>query len=191
MAFVPRILGQSARFKLASARASPNPAGSQRIQRWIGEQAGLSALADKSRSVRRHDALGPGSVGDTIVDGYAAHGFRINGVSLHGPVLLLPRASFLLAIDSFHALTTESLAVLDVLHEPAQVLVIGCGSGSERIPSKIRTWSEQRGIAIEALATPHACSTFNFMVQEQRVVAAILFPTSWCSKVDRVAIRSG
>ena len=146
--------------------------------RSIGEQAGLAAIADRSATVRRHDALGPAGVGDTMVDAYASWGFTVSGVAIEGAVLLLPRASFLLSVDDPDELAAESLAVLDLLDIPVGMLVIGCGRRSRRVPPGVHWWLHNCGMAVgvEALATPHACSTFNFMVQEQRSVAALLWP---------------
>lgn len=144
--------------------------------RCIGESTGLKALADRSSSVRRHDALGPGTVGDTQVESYASWGFTVNGVAIRGPVLLLPRACFLFKPQSLAELTPKSLLSLDLLETPLSMLILGCGRQSRRMPASVRAWLEERGASAEALATAHACSTFNFMVQEQRSVAAVLWP---------------
>ena len=66
--------------------------------------------------------------------------------------------------------------VLNVLEEPTEVLVVGCGRRPARLPAETSSWLERHGIATEILATQHACSTFNFMVQERRAVAAVLLP---------------
>ena len=145
-------------------------------RRWVGESTGLAAMADRATVVRKHDALGGTTAGDTLVDAYASWGFTVSGVTMAGTVLLLPRASFLFAPASLEELTPESLGVLDLLDSPIGMLVLGCGRRSSRVPPDVRAWLEQRGASVEALATPHACSTFNFMVQEQRPVAAVLFP---------------
>ena len=145
-------------------------------RRWIGEQTGLSAIADRTDAVRRHDALSGTASGETQVDAYARWGFTVNGVALVGSVLLLPKASFLFSPRNIGALTPESLRALELLDTPMSMVVVGCGRRSQRMPSQVREWFEARGTAVEAVATPHACSTFNFMIQEQRDVAAILFP---------------
>ena len=85
-------------------------------------------------------------------------------------------ASFLFTVEDPRALTVESLSALELLDSPIGMLVIGSGRRAGRVPTDVRAWLERRGSAVESLATPHACSTFNFMVQEQRPVAAILLP---------------
>lgn len=147
-----------------------------RSRRWIGESSGLQASADRTSTLRRHDAFGLSTAGETLVDAYASWGFTVNGVALPGPVLLFPKASMLFGLSHLSELTPESLSILSLLDKPVRMLVLGCGRVSQRAPSGVRTWCEERGMAIEALPTQHACSTFNFMVSEGRPVAAVLFP---------------
>ena len=142
--------------------------------RSVGEQTGLSALAAKSSTLKRHDTLGLAS--DIVVDSYSSLGFVVNGVSLVGPVLLLPNASLLFGASKLQDLTPASLSLLTLLDSPIDMLVLGCGRTSARVPSAVQMWCEERGISIEALPTKHACSTFNFMVAENRNVAGILWP---------------
>jgi uncharacterized protein len=156
------------------------------LTRLIGEQSGLSALADKSSIVRRHDPFAPAGVGDTVVEAYAPWGFTVSGAALEGPVLLLPRAAFLFSPQQPDHLTPEALAVLDLLDQPVSMLVMGCGRRSRRVPAAIRAWLEQRDCAVEALTTAHACSMFNFMAQEQRAVAAVLWPIEDLVSRERV-----
>ena len=156
------------------ARHVPRVAASSRV-RCVGESTGLQALADKSSTLRRL-GLGHETDGDTIVDAYAPWGFTVNGIALEGAVLLLPKASLLFAPASMAELTPASLEVLQLLENPPDSLLLGCGSRSARVPSEVHAWLEASNISLEALATPAACSTFNFMVQERRPVAAVLFP---------------
>lgn len=155
-----------------------------RGRRYIGEQSGLSAIADRAATVRRHDVIGL-SVGETMVDSYAPWGFTVNGVALEGPVLLLPRASYLLQMPQPDELITEGLAVLDLLEVRIGTLVIGSGKRPWRVPADVRGRLHDRFGAVEFLTTPHACSTFNFMVQEQRSVAAVLWPISDTRPLNR------
>ena len=147
--------------------------------RFVGEPTGLRAgpSGGTTSNLHRHDTLGlVAGVGQTVVDSYASWGFVVNGVALDGAVLLLPSASLLFEPRSLSEVTPESLAVLSLLDTPTRMLVLGCGRQSRRAPSALRRWCAQRDIAIEALSTQHAASTFNFMVAEDRPVAAVLFP---------------
>ena len=128
-------------------------------------------------SLAKHDSL-VGGRGETVVDSYAKWGFTVKGVALPGAVLLLPKASMLFLPRVLSEVTPESLAVLTLLEAPVRMLVIGTGSLSQRPPAAVRQWCDARNMAVEALPTKHACSTFNFMVAENRPVAAVLFPPS-------------
>ena len=173
------MLARSSRPTSLAATAScrrPQAALAVRLQRrLIGEQSGLSAIRDKGTLLRRHDQQ-VGGAGETVVDSYASWGFTIGGVAVPGAVLLLPKASMIFEPTSLSTLTPASLSVLTLLESPVRMLVIGCGHQSRRPSAEVRAWCEERQMALEALPTQHACSTFNFMVAENRPVAAVLFP---------------
>jgi NADH dehydrogenase [ubiquinone] 1 alpha subcomplex assembly factor 3 len=63
-----------------------------------------------------------------------------------------------------------------LLKAPPELLIIGCGTQISRLPAELTNWAARHGMVPEVLATRIACSTFNFMVQEERPVAAVLFP---------------
>ena len=176
-ALLMRPLLPPSRASAAATCSSRVPAArTMRLQRrLIGEQAGLSAIRDKSTLLRRHDSQ-VGGTGETVVDSYASWGFTIGGVAVPGAVLLLPKASMIFEPRSLSSLTPASLSVLTLLGSPVRMLVIGCGHQSRRPSADVRAWCEERQMALEALPTQHACSTFNFMVAENRPVAAVLFP---------------
>ena len=162
----------------AALRRRPTPLLAPAVRaaqvRFVGEQTGLSAMVSKSSVLRKHDTLGLGS--EILVDTYSKKGFTISGVSLIGPVLLLPKAGFYFGPSEMSELTPESLALLQLLDTRIDTLVIGCGRQTKRLPPQVRSWSVERDIAIEVLPTQHACATFNFMVSENRSVAAVLWP---------------
>jgi len=113
----------------------------------------------------------------TTVDGYSAGGFVVNGISLRGAVLLTPRLSLLFEPPSLESLSVESLSFLSLL-KPIELLIIGGGRHVGLMPEAPRRWLSTRGVCVELLNSRTACSTFNFMLQERRSVAAILFPMS-------------
>lgn len=175
-------LSRAARSSIIPAAASHLPSLAPRTwPRFVGEPTGLRAgpSGGASGNLHQHDTLGlVAGVGQTVVDSYAAWGFVVNGVALQGAVLLLPHASLLFEPREVAEVTPASLAALSLLETPTRMLVLGCGRRSRRAPSELRAWCAQRGMAIEALSTQHAASTFNFMVAEDRPVAAVLFPLS-------------
>lgn len=51
------------------------------------------------------------------------------------------------------SLTAESLAVLDLMAPPPEVLVVGCGAALTRLPEPLMRHLADRGIAVEVLDT--------------------------------------
>ena len=125
-----------------------------------------------------HDPLsGHNSHLQTQVDSFSSTGFVVNGVALRGAVLLLPELSFLFSVPRFSELTPESLSILAMLEAPVDLLVVGCGrSVQQRLPPGVHDWLQSQSIAPELFATRQACSHYNFMIQEHRSAAAVLFP---------------
>ena len=154
----------------------------QRVfRRGIGELSGLGAIDAKTQRSRPSAGYGDpladvASADDMQVDSYSHSGFVVNGVSLRGAVLLLPRLSLMFSVPTLDELTPRSLEVLRLLDLRTDLLVIGCGRSMRPPPAPVRAWLTEYGISSELASTPHACSTFNFMVQENRPVAAVLFP---------------
>ena len=112
----------------------------------------------------------------TLVDAYTRSGFTVNGVLMQGAVLLLPRMTTLFAVRRLEDLAPQNLDVLRVLDPLPELLIIGCGRMVTPLPATTTRWLSQHGINPELFPTHSACSTFNFMAQERRPVAAILFP---------------
>ena len=68
------------------------------------------------------------------------------------------------------------LPPLPLTPPPTELLIIGCGDTHEMLPPPLVEELRQKGIAVEAMGTVNACSTFNFLCSEGRNVAAALFP---------------
>ncbi|PIK54900.1 putative NADH dehydrogenase [Apostichopus japonicus] len=73
-------------------------------------------------------------------------------------------------------ISKESLSLFHLLEPRVEILVIGTGSQWHRLNPELHKFMRSKGIAMEVQVTPHACSTFNFLVGEGRVVAAGLIP---------------
>ena len=170
----------------AALRCSPS-LGPRIFRRGVGEVGGLEAISGSGSSRRKPTGWGDPlaesqSPGRTIVDSYTTGGFVVNGVTLQGAVLLLPTHSMLFRLAHLDDLTPRSLEILRLLEERTDMLVIGCGRQLVRPPLSVREWTAEHRIATEISSTPHACSTFNFMVQEHRQVATVLFPVGGSSE---------
>ena len=71
------------------------------------------------------------------------------------------------------------MALFTILDPKLDVLIIGHGMNKvSRNPVDPKTILKmrQKGVTVEVLSTPNAISTYNFLVEEGRVVAAALIP---------------
>ena len=149
----------------ATSSSGAAPPSSRRGDDGVGASAGYG-----------YDPLADAG-GLTMVDAYTASGFTISGVCFRGPVLLLPTLSTLFSgARALSELAPDSLDVLRLLDPPIELLIVGCGARVDRLPPGVARWLAAQSIAPEPLPTPTACATFNFMVQERRAVAGLLFP---------------
>jgi uncharacterized protein len=110
-----------------------------------------------------------------FVRAYGPGGFTIGATRWAGSVLLLPDRVERWAPADPEALLAEDLRVLRPLAGGTlSLLVLGLGATGRRLPpallAELRSW----GLAIEAVATPAACRTWNLLLAEGRPAAAAL-----------------
>ena len=85
----------------------------------------------------------------------------------------------------------DSLALFTVLDPKIDVLVVGYGSPEtykgKKFPvdTRVILKMRQKGINVELLSTENAIATYNFLVEEGRVVAAALIPPNMVKLVDQ------
>ncbi len=110
-----------------------------------------------------------------FVRAYGPGGFTIGATRWAGSVLLWPdRVERWAPVDP-EALRAEDLHALRPFAGGAvSLLVLGLGATGRRLPpalvAELRSW----GLAIEAVATPAACRTWNLLLAEGRPAAAAL-----------------
>ncbi len=112
------------------------------------------------------------------IDAYGADGFEIGGAAHAGGVLILPgrvlpwRPAATLGPDCFAEIVAAG-------HE-CDLLILGTGATLAPPPADARAAIEAAlgavGAALEIMATPAACRTFNVLLAENRAVAAALTP---------------
>jgi len=73
-------------------------------------------------------------------------------------------------------MTIESLALVDLVKPAPDLVVLGTGRAIQRIPEALQKALEERNVAIEAIDTVNAMSTFNILNQEGRKVVGALLP---------------
>ena len=112
--------------------------------------------------------------GRQIVQGYHPGGFVVAGKRLDGAILVLPDRTLAWPIVEPEAISVEDLAAVTSAEPPIELLILGCGAKALLIPETVRRDLKSCGVALEAMATPAACRTYNVLLAEDRRVAAAL-----------------
>ena len=103
--------------------------------------------------------------------------FVVNEQSMvAAPILLLP--SVLCHFGGprrVQDLTVESLQLISMLLPRPELLLIGAGHHPSPLPEWMVPHFQRQGVSIEVSSTVHALSTFNFLAEEGRLVAALLY----------------
>lgn len=103
------------------------------------------------------------------VDGYGPGFFRIAGDVHQGAVLVFPDGiSSWGGYDDIESLTGQAGTV--------DILFVGTGAETRHPPAGFVAALEAGGLAVEAMATPAACRTYNVLLSEGRRVALALLP---------------
>lgn len=103
------------------------------------------------------------------IDGYGPGFFRIAGTVHEGAQILLPdTVAGWAGYDDVGALTALAGRI--------DVLLIGTGAEMAYLPRALRQALDAAGVAVEPMATPQACRTYNVLLGEGRRVGAALLP---------------
>lgn len=106
------------------------------------------------------------------------YGFRLNNIKTLGPVALFPRAAYPWYIAKLEDINEQSLCIFYLVKPKIDTLIIG--TGDQEVPkSVVRTIldvTRKHRINIEILSTDLACTTFNFLQTQDRMVGAALVP---------------
>jgi uncharacterized protein len=105
------------------------------------------------------------------VDGYGPGFFRLGGQAHEAPLAVLPSG---VAQWSGYEDTDTFLQAAKLI----DLLIVGTGSEIEHIPETFRATLEEVGIAVEFMASPQACRTYNVVLSEGRRVGLAVFPVS-------------
>lgn len=109
-----------------------------------------------------------------LVSGHEPGRVQINGRWLTAPFLLAPTLLQESWIASPDALDIEALQSLWAL-EP-RVLLLGIQQRDHPQIKRLRNSLAMRQVALETMDVGAACRTYNVLAQEDRPVAALLFP---------------
>jgi uncharacterized protein len=111
--------------------------------------------------------------GTAAIDGYGAGGFSFAQMSHRGSILALPSGIYAWKADPM-ALTIEDFTMVLAERAAIDLLIIGMGRDMARPPRPVREALEAAGLMIDPMATGHAVSTYNLLLDERRRVAAAL-----------------
>jgi uncharacterized protein len=116
--------------------------------------------------------------GRHAIEAYGGGGFRFAGMSHVGSILATPRGIAAVAAATIGEVGDEALAPLVAELEAArgavELLVVGTGAGSARLPEGLIARLRTAGLRFEAMATGPAARVYNVLVDEGRRVAALL-----------------
>ena len=94
-------------------------------------------------------------------------------------------------------ITEESLSLFTILDPKIDVLIVGYGdnntqTGKKQFPvdTRIIMKMRQKGVNMELLTTENAIATYNYLVEEGRVVAAALIPPNHVVVKDQDVVES-
>ena len=109
-----------------------------------------------------------------VISAYRTGRISIGGRHFEAPLILAPAALHAEWIASQSQLDLASLAPLWAT-EP-RIVLLGGSPLDVAIARALRPEFARRGAALEAMDLGAACRTYNVLAQEDRAVAALLFP---------------
>lgn len=111
------------------------------------------------------------------VTSYSSQGFNIKGIRVFGSVAILPTIFYHWRIKRPEDVTPESLALFTIMEPPVEIVVIGTGDKLFRLDPEIQTHMRKKhNVLLEVQDTANATATFNFLLEETRLVGAALIP---------------
>lgn len=111
--------------------------------------------------------------GRATIDGYGAGGFSFAQMSHRGSIMALPSGIYAWNPGAA-GLTPEDFAMALAEKSGIDLLLIGMGLGMARPPRPVREALDAAGLMYDPMATGHAVSTYNLLLEEKRRVAAAL-----------------
>jgi uncharacterized protein len=111
--------------------------------------------------------------GRPTIDGYGAGGFSFAQMSHRGSIMVLPSGIYAWKADP-EALAPSDFAMALAEKADIDLLLIGMGQGMARPPRTVREALDAAGLRYDPMATGHAVSTYNLLLEEKRRVAAAL-----------------
>ncbi|KAI5075214.1 hypothetical protein GOP47_0009290 [Adiantum capillus-veneris] len=154
-----------------------------RFQGLVRQQAALANGAVGKRwislyeQMKMMDKLAEES-GRLRFTGYNDTGFHINNVFHEGSVMCHRNLILSWTPRTFKEITPESLSIFQLLRPAPDLLLVGCGRSVQFFGKEVEDFLDSNKIKLEAIDSRNAASTFNFLNDEGRSVAAAIIPCS-------------
>jgi uncharacterized protein len=110
------------------------------------------------------------------IQGYAGAGYRVNGFSYAGGIIVLPERTVDWPVGALSDVSLDSLAPVIAADPKVEVLLLGTGAAMALPPKALREALAAAGLAMDAMDSKAAARTYNLLVMEGRRVAAALLP---------------
>ncbi len=121
---------------------------------------------------RKYEGFAPGQY---AIEAFGSGGFRFGDMSHKGSLLVLPTGIHAFEPQKFEDVDKESLAPLFALPRGSvELLLFGCGVSLQPIREDLRRALRAAGISADPMSTGSACQTYNILLGERRLVAAVL-----------------
>jgi len=165
-------------------------------RRSIGDESGISGRQESFTKQGSYEGHGKTSVsilnedceGINMIDSYAQDGFRLSDdTKILGPCIVFPTAVLGWRIRGVKDVNEDSLSLFTLLDPRLDLLVIGHGGQPgvrDPVDPRVILKMKKKGVNIEVLTTEKAISTYNFLVEEGRIVAAALIPPETVKIMD-------
>ncbi|CAN8075206.1 unnamed protein product [Agarophyton chilense] len=151
-------------------------------------EAPLASESSKRPTTAPFDSLGyelintstePQAVQRAVIDSIGTTSFTVSGVRVYGSVIIMPFFSTVWNVDSIHQVSPSSFALVKLIVPRPDIMLVGTGAVSLPLSADVMKFFKDIRVNVEAMDTKNACHTFNVLNQEDRSVAAALFPIAY------------
>lgn len=111
-----------------------------------------------------------------FVTSYSTRGFHLKGIKVFGSVAVLPSAFYHWRVKKPEDISAESLALFTIMEPPVEIVVVGTGEKILRLDPEIHSYLKKHNILLEVQDTANATATFNFLLEEARLVGGAFIP---------------
>ncbi|KAI9299190.1 DUF498-domain-containing protein, partial [Neoconidiobolus thromboides FSU 785] len=114
------------------------------------------------------------------IERFNSKGFTTTGgYNSDGPMLLIHGLPFQWKVERpvfDDDLPLESLKVFEIVRPKPELMIFGMGKSMVPLGKSITSYLNSLGIQIEIMDTRNACSTYNVLIEEGRLVGAVILP---------------